>query len=87
MPGENYSIICQVNTSARIGWTFDGGALPANTFQEGQHGLKSSLTILHTNRENGGQYACLATSPSGVYNGIDLIHVEFYGMLTTVFQV
>lgn len=80
MPEENYTVICQINSSARISWTFNGGALPSNTFQLGQHGVKSSLTITFASKDNVGQYACLASTYSGVYNGIDLVHVEINGM-------
>lgn len=84
---DNYTIMCQVNNSARIRWTFDGGALPSNTFQTGQHGLSSSLTITFASKANSGQYVCLASSPSGSYNGVDLVHVEVYGMLVNYLPV
>lgn len=80
MPNENYTIVCQVNTSARIGWTFNGGDLPANALVERQHG-RSLLSIDRANKKNEGQYACLATSPSSAYNGIGLVYVEFTGIL------
>ena len=80
MPNENYSIVCQVNTSARLGWSFNGGDLPANAFVERQHG-RSLLNIYYANKENEGQYACLATSPSSAYNGIALVYVEFNGIV------
>ena len=78
-PQENYTIQCQVSISARVGWTFNGGALPGNTFQNGHHGLRSSLIITFANEKNSGQYACLASSPGGSYSDTDLVHVELYG--------
>lgn len=80
MPNESYTIVCQVNTSARIGWTFNGGDLPANALVERQHG-RSLLNIDRAKKENEGQYACLATSPSSAYEGIDLVYVEYNGMM------
>ena len=76
----NYTLICRVNSTARISWTFNGGAIPSNTFQNMHHGVNSLLTIYQVNKENQGQYVCLATSPSGNYYNIDLIHMEVYGI-------
>lgn len=76
---ENYTVVCQVSTSAKVGWTFNGGALPANTFQKEHHGSHSSLTITFASEKNSGQYVCLASSPGGSYSDIDLVHVEVYG--------
>jgi hypothetical protein len=80
MPNENYTIVCQVNTSARIEWTFNGGDLPANAHVERQYG-RSLLSIDRANKENEGQYVCLATSPSSAYNGIGLVYAEYNGIV------
>lgn len=80
MPNESYTIVCQVNTSARIGWTFNGGDLPPNAVVERQHS-RSLLSIDGANKGNEGQYACLATSPSSAYNGIGLVYVEYNGIM------
>ena len=85
--GENYTITCQTNSSARIGWTFNGGMLPTNVVQAGHQRVSSSLSILSASEKNSGQFACLATSPSGAYRGIDVIHVEVYGLYIMVISL
>ena len=86
MPNENFTIACQVNTSARIGWTFNGGDLPANVLVERQHG-RSLLSVDRATKENEGQYICLATSPSSAYNGVGLVYVEYNGMLLCLIKL
>lgn len=86
MPNESFTIACQVNTSARIGWTFNGGDLPANVLVERQHG-RSLLSVDRATKENEGQYICLATSPSSAYNGVGLVYVEYNGMLLCLIKL
>lgn len=82
MPDESYTVVCQVNTSARIDWTFNGGDLPSNARVDRQLG-RSLLSIDRVKQGNEGQYACLATSPSSAYKGIGFLYMEFNGMLSS----
>ena len=81
---SNYTIKCKTNFSAAIGWTFNGGVLPANVIQGRYHGMSSSLDILYANEKNDGYYACLATSRGGAYHGTDVVHVEVCGLSISV---
>lgn len=80
MPGENHTLTCRVNTSAVLGWSFNGGLLPNNVVTKGKRGRKSTLEIFSASELNGGVYTCFTHSPSGAFDGFSFTEVTYFGM-------
>ena len=79
MPGETHTLTCTVNTSAVLGWTFNGGLLPENVVVRGRRRPQSYLEIFGATEQNTGLYACFAHSPSEAFNGVTFAQVMYFG--------
>ncbi|XP_073829721.1 terribly reduced optic lobes isoform X13 [Musca autumnalis] len=61
-PGENVTLMCELQTGFQITWErADGRPLPANSLNEG-----SKLTIYHMTENSAGKYRCNALDNRGV---------------------
>ena len=80
-PEQTVSLVCTVNCSATLAWTFNGGSLPDNVQVNSTRGLTSSLEISRATVDNAGVYSCLAHSATEAYSGSAVLRVAFYGEL------
>jgi hypothetical protein len=86
-PGGELTVSCRANTSATLGWAFNGGLLPDNAAVVfASDDMSSELAITGAVRENAGTYACLGHSSSTACNAAAFILVDYFGELGIVLQ-
>ena len=80
------TVSCEANTSASLGWTFNGGVLPENAaVVPGSDGRSTQLAITGAVRDNTGTYACLGHTPSNAINAAAFIFTEYFGKFLAEF--